>query len=74
MATCHWQQCNWFIAVSTQHRDAVNLQLKVLSYLLEKNLDTLKAFSGANKASAKLTVSWLRPPAYFARTLLVPCP
>jgi len=40
-----------------QHADSVNLQLKVLSYLLEKNLDTLKAFSGANKASIKLTLN-----------------
>lgn len=40
-----------------QHNDSVNLQLKALSYLLEKNLDTLKAFSGANKASVKLRLT-----------------
>ncbi|MNK20347.1 Peptidase M16 inactive domain protein [compost metagenome] len=40
-----------------QHSDSVNLQLKVLSYLLEKNLDTLKAFSGASKASVTLTLT-----------------
>jgi Peptidase M16 inactive domain len=40
-----------------QHVDSVNLQLKVLSYLLEKNLDTLKAFSGVNKALVKLTLN-----------------
>ncbi|TCC91000.1 hypothetical protein EZ444_20000 [Pedobacter hiemivivus] len=40
-----------------QHSDSVNLQLKVLSYLLEKNLDTLKAFSGANKASVTLNLT-----------------
>jgi zinc protease len=40
-----------------QYSDSVNLQLKVLSYLLEKNLDTLKAFSGANKASVTLNLT-----------------
>ena len=40
-----------------QHIDSVNLQLKVLSYLLEKNMDTLKDFSGVNKASVKLTLN-----------------
>lgn len=42
---------------SYQHTDSVNLQLKVLSYLLEKNLDTLKAFSGINKATVNLTLN-----------------
>ncbi|MFD2871891.1 hypothetical protein ACFS5N_05395 [Mucilaginibacter ximonensis] len=40
-----------------QHSDSVNLQLKVLSYLLEKNLDTLDAFSGVSKPTVTLTLN-----------------
>ena len=39
------------------HSDSVNLQLKVLSWLLEKNLDTLKDFSGLNKPSVELILN-----------------
>jgi len=39
------------------HADSVDLQLKVLSYLLEKNMDTLTSFKGAGGASVKLTLN-----------------
>lgn len=48
-----------------QHNDSVNLQLKILSYLLKKKLDTVQAFSGANQASVKLTLTKF-PKAYYS--------
>lgn len=56
-----------------KHSDSVNLQLKVLSYLLEKNLDTLKAFAGANKASVELTLTKF-PKESFAINIGFKCP
>ena len=58
---------------SYQHADSVNLQLKVLTYLLEKNLDTLKAFSGANKVSLKLTLNKF-PKETYAINIAFKCP
>jgi len=56
-----------------QHTDSVNLQLKVLTYLLEKNLDTLEAFSGANKVSLKLTLNKF-PKETYAINIAFKCP
>lgn len=46
------------------YADSVNLQLKALSYLLQKKLDTLKSFSGANKALVKLEMNKLPKETY----------
>jgi zinc protease len=46
------------------YADSVNLQLKALSHLLQKKLDTLKAFNGANKALVKLEMNKLPKETY----------
>jgi zinc protease len=56
-----------------QHTDSVNLQLKVLPYLLEMNLDTLDAFSGTNKASVRLTLNKF-PKQSYAINIAFKCP
>lgn len=56
-----------------QHTDSVNLQLKELSYILEKNLDTLSAFKGANKALVKLTLNRF-PKEIYAIDISFKCP
>jgi zinc protease len=56
-----------------QDMDSIKLQLKVLSYLLERDLDTLKAFKGANKASVQLTLTKF-PEAKYSISIGFECP